>query len=434
MKGILYVIYQFLKIITRVSLGIFYPDVKVINQERLKFDFPAILVANHPNTLLDALQTAARAQKQVFFLANASLFKTPFQNWFFNTFYCIPIARKQDVNNGRVSNQESFERCNEFLGAGGSLFIAPEGSSFRERRLRTLKTGTARIALSAENARGFQLGLRIVPVGLNYEAPGNFRSGLLINVGDPIDLREFEEQYRADAFKAVKMVTALLEERMRSLIIDTVDDAEDRLVRNLETLLHSDNPVDQEAHFHRTQSLMSKLRDWKEESPADFQSFVASVDEYFRKLDEWELPDRVVVETLEIRNIRWGILALLAGFPFFLYGWVNNFLPAFIPAWLARRLNLSVEYESTVKVVAGLITFPLFYFLQYHLALYFLGNPWALAYLLSLPFSGIFAWEFRKLAEVWRKKRQWLDMCEKQPEQCRALKEQRERIYRNNLI
>ena len=109
-----------------------------------------------------------RSNRQVAFLANASLFASSFANWFLSQ-YCVPIQRKTDVANKNVDNDKSFERCDAFLSNGGCLYIAPEGTSDMERRLRPIKTGTARIALSAEAKNAFQLGLKIIPVGLTYD-------------------------------------------------------------------------------------------------------------------------------------------------------------------------------------------------------------------------------------------------------------------------
>jgi 1-acyl-sn-glycerol-3-phosphate acyltransferase len=49
-----------------------------------------------------------------------------------------------------VSNQDSFDACYRVLEEGKTLVIFPEGTSFLERHLRELKSGTARIGLEVE--------------------------------------------------------------------------------------------------------------------------------------------------------------------------------------------------------------------------------------------------------------------------------------------
>jgi 1-acyl-sn-glycerol-3-phosphate acyltransferase len=103
-------LYDFLKLIVRIILRIFYPDTIFINEEGLKFDNPTIVVSNHPNTLLDAVGVAARVQKRLFFLANSSLFASPVAGWLLNRLYCIPIMRKEDAEKKQVNNDHSFQR------------------------------------------------------------------------------------------------------------------------------------------------------------------------------------------------------------------------------------------------------------------------------------------------------------------------------------
>ncbi|MCB0376473.1 MAG: 1-acyl-sn-glycerol-3-phosphate acyltransferase, partial [Sinomicrobium sp.] len=236
MNPLLYALYQLLKVIVRLALRIFYPSKKYIHAERLRFDYPAILVSNHPNTLLDPLTVAAKTQKLVFFLANAGLFKSAFGNWFFNTFFCIPVTRPQDTNGQKkVSNEDSFARANDHLTSGGVLYIAPEGTSEMERRLRPLKTGTARIALSTEKKNDYKLGMAIIPVGLTYYRPRICGSRQIVNVGQPIFPQQYAEAYEADPIQAARTLTADLENEMRTLLIDTKDKTEDQRLRLLES-------------------------------------------------------------------------------------------------------------------------------------------------------------------------------------------------------
>ena len=136
---------------------------------------PLIVLGNHPNALIDPFMVVSRLVRPVFFLGNASLFKHWFANWFLNTFYTIPIERPKDVGGRPVNNAQAFQRSREHLMKGGALYIAPEGTSEREYRLRPIKTGAARIALNVLQADpnqrvGFLLG------GITYQDHPAFRS------------------------------------------------------------------------------------------------------------------------------------------------------------------------------------------------------------------------------------------------------------------
>jgi glycerol-3-phosphate O-acyltransferase/dihydroxyacetone phosphate acyltransferase len=432
---LLYGIYQILKGLVKILLALFYPDTKVTGREYLYLKGPTFVATNHPNTLIDALSGASRVDEQVFFIVNASLFKTPFQRWFFNTFFCIPIERPQDTGGRPINNKEAFARSTAHLEKGGHLFIAPEGTSIMERRLRPLKTGTARLAFTAEEANDFELNVRILPIGLNYEHPDKFGTKLLVNVGAPILVSEFEADFRADAYQAAQQTTQLLEERLRSLLIDTHNDEEDLLVRQLETVLQVTAPAGQQQHFQRTKRLIRALRQWQEANREEQMRFQKRVKEYFAQIDALQLTDQAVAADMGVPGrrqrpntwLRAGALAL--SFPLFLYGLVNNFLPYFIPKWITRRLNLYVGYNATAKILTGMLTFPLFYGLQTRLVAAWWSWPVPFLYFISLIPMGYFAHGYPSFFRQVRAACRWRRLKKKASSQADTFIEERRNIW-----
>lgn len=245
------VIYEVLKFIVKIAIRIYYRKITIVNRERLHFQGPAIVVSNHPCTLMDPLNVGVCARAPFYFLANAGLFKSKFGNWFFNTFYCIPIARMQDTGGKPVNNAAAFARCDAHMVKGGTLFIAPEGDSWMRRRVSKLKTGTVRIAFNSEEQHDYNLDLKIVPVGLTYSNPTAFRGDVLVNVGEYLYVKDFKQQYEKDPIEATRAVTQVLEDLLRDLTIDTIDDAEDLFVKQLEAILKNQTSLKPEATFHR---------------------------------------------------------------------------------------------------------------------------------------------------------------------------------------
>ncbi|MBL7774525.1 MAG: 1-acyl-sn-glycerol-3-phosphate acyltransferase, partial [Saprospiraceae bacterium] len=136
-------IYFFLRAIVWVSLRVLYRRRLVLGREHLRFDGPAIVIVNHPSTLLDVLNPAVEIRQEMFFLANYGMFKNPVAGWFLRRFFCIPVMRKEDVAEGETRNNlQAFEQSFQHLEKNGVLFIAPEGTSWMNRFVRPLKTGT----------------------------------------------------------------------------------------------------------------------------------------------------------------------------------------------------------------------------------------------------------------------------------------------------
>ena len=395
---ILYGFYQFLKLLVLASFKTYFRKTYIKNKEGFDFSGPTILVCNHPNTLLDPLAVACRAKPLVFFLANASLFKSPMGNRVFNTLYCIPIERPQDVGGKKIDNERSFERCDEFLGDGGCLFIAPEGGSKMVGFLRKIKTGTARIGLSAERKNDFKLGLKILPVGLSYEAHTDFRSALYVQVGQPIFINNYQKEYEEDAFRTAKKITKALENEMNSLLVASEDEEQEQLVQGIEEILQSDQPISFDKRVERRKRVLTYLQKIKEEGESQYNSIAKKVSDYFSKLDEEKTNDNTLRRHLN-KDMNKGkrLLFMLIGFPFFLYGWINNFFANYIPALLAGKMKLYIGYKSTIKILAGIIFYPIIYGIQIFIVhKLFQNNVVTLLYFLSLIPTGLFAWRYRK--------------------------------------
>lgn len=414
MNPLLYGFYQFLKLIVRLALRTFYPYKVYLNKEGLRADYPAIIVSNHPNTLMDPLTVAAKTKRVVFFLANAGLFKSSFGHWFFNTFYCIPVQRPQDKGGKKkISNEASFSRANEHLTKGGLLYIAAEGTSEMERRLRPLKTGTARIALSTEKKNNYQLGMAIIPVGLTYAHPDQCGSRVVVNVGEPISPKEYQAAYEADPIRAVRKLTSDLEERMSSLLIDTRDEAEDLRLRLLESIQQNEQPLRGAARFRREMSLLEKMRDIKEES------LFPLLDQYRAFLEKHKIKDSVI----RSKSRNGFSLTDLLGLPVYLYGWINNFLGVRIPVLVSRQLNLYKGYNATVKILVALITIPFFYWLQTKVVGSYFGDVVKWLYFVSLPISGVLAWKLGGQWKRWVIQQRFRRMTSQNKEELQQLRE-----------
>src|SRR5262249_40272225 len=151
---------------------LYYPSRTVEGGERIPPDKPVVFVLNHPNGLLDPLLLRVATGRPARFLAKSGLFANPLGRLAMNAFGSIPIYRAHEAGARAADvsrNDESFARCRAALAAGEALALFPEGVSHSDPQLRPLKTGAARIALSAEAEGRGALGVTVVPVGLYYE-------------------------------------------------------------------------------------------------------------------------------------------------------------------------------------------------------------------------------------------------------------------------
>lgn len=175
-----------------------------------------LLVANHPNSLVDPGAVAAAARRPVRFLAKAPLFTDPKVGWLVRASGSIPVYRRNDDPELLGRNEDTFRAVHDALADGSAIGIFPEGLSHSEPALAPLRTGAARIALGAAARVGHAF--PIVPVGLSFRGKGRFRSEALAVIGRPVawdDLRA-----HGDEPDAVRELTGRIERGLREVTVN----------------------------------------------------------------------------------------------------------------------------------------------------------------------------------------------------------------------
>ncbi|WP_020529208.1 lysophospholipid acyltransferase family protein [Flexithrix dorotheae] len=403
-------IYALLKLIVKIALRIFFKEISVNNKHFMPRKGPVIVVANHPNTFMDPMLIASILPKQVHFLANATVFgRSKLQHWIFNkVLHMIPVYRKQDVKPGiKPDNKAVFAKCFEFLASEGTLLIFPEGTSYLERKLREIKTGTARIALGAEKENDFKLDLKILGIGLNYSDGRRFRSKVTLNIDEPIELSKYKNEYQGDEYSAVKKLTEEIRARLEKHLILTRNEEEDKLVLAIEkifksTLLEGAEVSKKERDFVVNKEVIKAINYFEEKNPGRLETIKLNIEKYFNDIERLKLNDEVFTKknlsgSIFLKGLS-ALFYLILGFPVYVYGLINNYLPYIIPSQVAGKITRDVEYLAPIMMVTGIFTFSLFYSLQIYFFYQLFSVLWlTVLYGVSLPLSGFFVmhyWNF----------------------------------------
>ena len=132
----------------------------------------------------------------------------------------LPAADAGDRNS---RNEASFESSRQALAGGQWLALFPEGTSHSDPQLRPLKTGAARIALSAAAASASggrrPLPLQIVPVGLAYESKAIFRSAVQLVIGRPLSPGPHLAAWQRDERAAVEALTGEIRQALDAVVL-----------------------------------------------------------------------------------------------------------------------------------------------------------------------------------------------------------------------
>ena len=431
--------YTVMKPLVQVALRVFFRRIEVRHPERLHLPGPLLLAGNHPNTLMDPLLAAVNRRQPIAFLAKSTFFANPFVRAIMQSGNSIPIYRAQDTGTGGVAtpaqraaqNEASFGRCYDYLGRGGTIMIFPEGTSVSERRLRPLKTGAARIALGAEARHQFRLGLKLVPVAVNYFDPSKFRSDVLLNVAPPIMVADYAAAYAHNPDEAADQLTEAIRVALERRLVVSTDAAADAFVQQIERtfgdhLLPDDGPDDTlYDNFQLSRTLLEALA-WAEQTfPERLRAARAQLQAYLADLHRYRINDAALHD--QRRGGPAGLLNLVLGVPVWLYGALNNYLPYILPSVVAKRATREVEFVAPIMLVMGMLTFPLAYALQSWAVHHYLTHDWrwTLLYGLSLPLSGFYALSYWNTLAA---RLQRLRASRLSPEVLKALLRQREEL------
>ena len=410
MKLIRYLFYESCRLLIKLTRWVFYAKLALVNGGQGDHNGPCIIVSNHPGTLMDPLNTVVHMRRRIHFLANASMFKTPFSNWFFTNFYCIKIERYVDTGGRPLNNKNSFRLATKHLARGGSLYMAPEGGSYEGRQLHKLKTGAARIALNTEHVNGFKLGLEILPVGLNYSDPGKFRSEVLTIFGEPIKVADFKKEWEADRVGAVHKLTDQIRQSISAVLLAVADEEEDELLEKAETILQNDKLLPLYEHYQRAKKELKKIQNWRAGQPEKYSGFKALTISYFNKIKKLRASDEAFVKMQNAgfkQNWIVFILTMAVVSPFFLLGYLSHFLPLTSTHQICRRLYDDPVWAPTFKTLVGIVVYLLFIILQTWLVYFFSGNAMvAVGYILVFFPAGFVAeWFIEKWKLFWETQR-----------------------------
>lgn len=396
-------LYRTLKILFYLTVKAYFRSISLNGLAQLSNkDKPVIYAANHPSSFMDPILLGAYLKRPLFFLARGDIFKSKLVRPLFNMLHMIPVY-KADLSPGQVhKNDSTFEKCHHHLGNNKTILIFPEGTSKTERRLRPIKTGTARIALGAEEKNDFKLGLTIVPIGLNYSDPHLFKSDVHVNFGEPILVSDYQEAYKKDPRDAVVQLTERLKLDLEKQIVVIENAQLEKTIEQIETLyrstLRQNNPVEEKGthNFKLSQDIVKAVEHFAKKSPDLVKSFDVKINAYIKDLENSELRDtQIRSSSIRLKVIR-RIIYFLIGFPFFMYGAIFNFIPFKLSGFIPRQIKIREDFVGAINLSVGLVVFMIFYFLEAYLVSSYSSVFISVLFAISLYPAGLFSLDYIK--------------------------------------
>jgi 1-acyl-sn-glycerol-3-phosphate acyltransferase len=403
--------YKGVRSFARFWVNRFFRSIEILGSANV-VNGPAIFAINHPNNLIDSMIVGYAIERKIHYLATAQLFRNRVLSLFLHNMGVIPIYRKQDDPSHGEKNLSAFQACYEVLQRGGAIGIYPEGTTHAEPRVRKIKTGAARIALEAESQ--FHPGIRIVPVGLNFAVRKSFRGDVTVNIGKPIEVEPYLAEYKTASVESVEKLTADLQKALEKEVIHIEEPELEKFVKDIEQLYKGElirdlvevgvsrKKIDD---FRISKRLVEGIRYFNQQDPALVLEIRSKVEAYKNRLKRVRIQDELMHGIMNnkttFRSFLVRVLLMIAAMPVGIWGALNHFLPYQISRWVSRKMASKETDYATVRIISGIILYPLFYAAQIWLVMKRFGWIPAIVYGATLPMLGAFAyyyWEkFRRI-------------------------------------
>jgi 1-acyl-sn-glycerol-3-phosphate acyltransferase len=319
---------------------------------------PVLLVANHPNSLLDPVLVAAAARRPVRFLAKAPLFVDPKVGWLVRGAGAIPVYRQADDPTQMDRNEEMFRAVHAALAGGAAVGIFPEGLSHDEPTLAPLRTGAARIALGAHtlSRRSFP----IVPVGLVFRQKDVFRSEALVLVGPLVPWDDLAPLGSNDD-GAVRVLTGRIAEALRQLTVNLERWEDQPLVDCAMRIWEAErgappDPSERVARLGVTTRSLAEIR--RSDDPAGTQ-LARDVEAHRRRLRRLGLrPADLLADVALARGARWAARRIPLVMPLAavvaIIGVLLFWVPYRLTGLVVDRMQRPADQRSTYKLLVGI--------------------------------------------------------------------------------
>ena len=373
--------------------------------EKVPEEGPVLLVANHPNSLMDPALVAAVAGRPVRFLAKAPLFTDPLVGWLVRGSGAIPVYRRVDDQAEMAKNEDTFRAVYEVLAKGAAVAIFPEGLSHSEPSLAPLKTGAARIALGAAAILGRPI--PIVPVGLVFRRKDTFRSEALAVVGEPVEWEGLRGR-GVDDPEAVRELTGRIHAALQAVTVNLERWEDAPLVEMAEAVYSAEFPTDPSpaARVGRTRETTAALARLRAERPEEFAALARDVHQHVRTLRVLRMtPVEVKASASAAEAAKWTfrqLTVLRTLLPVAAVGMALFYVPYRLTGVLVDRARPPRDIRATYKALIGIALHLVWTVLLAGLAWWWWGWKIGAAALLVLP---LVAFLTVIVIDMWRRAR-----------------------------
>lgn len=405
---------------------VFYRKTYWLNAENIPEAGPLMIVSDHQNSLNDALALTMalnkRKKRKTRLVARADVFR-PGVKKALRWLGILPAFRlSYDGIASLSNNEETFREAEDELLNDGTLVIYPEAGHQDKHWLGKFSLGYLRILFGAAEKSNFEKELFILPSCNHYSSYFGIQEDVLIKFGTPISIAPFYELYKTKPRTAQRQVNALVSEQISGMMLNITDlenyDAIDFLRSNSFGINYANkkglNPQKLPEKLTADQDLFAELEKIKETNEEQLQAIYNNTRQLKEQIGQHKLNESCFEEKHSLMNLLLRGILLFIFLPLFIFSCIPNIIIYHAPKLMNSKIKDKMFYSSFKFGISVLITIPILYSLTFILTWLFSKSfIIALIYLASLPFLGIFAWNFVKRFRKWRVDLRFLNLYKK---------------------
>ncbi len=324
----------------RFVVRLYFDRVSVLGAENLPAGGPTLLLGLHRNGAVDGFVYHTPAPQAVFMIS-VQLLRSLLGRIFFSG---IGVVREKDRGKtaaASAGNAHGMEQCVELLRRGGTLCVLPEGTSSLGPRHLPFQSGAAHVAFDYLAAPGQPLA--IVPMGIHYEAPAEFRSRVEVVIGKPVPTEMPEGWSRVEKLRELKR---RFEIALEEVGVNVVSDEYQDTIQRLACI----------ATLGTKRSYFRTLKQLEKGIPAPLaESWNALAAEFHRRglLFHQGVPLCPVFPLV----VMFAVIAVIG--PITLAGWLLNAPPLLAGAWAGRKFADGPNVITLWRMLVGVPVFGL---------------------------------------------------------------------------
>lgn len=353
--------YKLLFFYARFCFRLFYPNICIQGKEKIPRNASVIFVSNHQNSMIDPLAILFSVGYPIYFLARADIFKKRFVAKILRWLKLIPVYRIRDGIDSMSNNEATFQLSAELLLSNRSICLFPEGVHSKYKRLQSLKKGFGRIVMQALTMNKNNKPIYVQPIGIDYSNYHQQGSDLVLNFGEPIDVRRYYSLYQDNAINALSQLRKELSSAIKSLMIHVEPQQDYYFILNYarikaksdlqlqsELLKHLSRKEIAWLQFSTIKTIVEELNYMCDKEPAKFEEL---------KKENAMMPSSHELHHSAGDKALWQKAVAVIAF-------VLNFAPVTVARHYAGTVK-DPQFESSLKYGFSLLLFPIWYTLMF---------------------------------------------------------------------